>query len=131
MSMQAKEIPRSRARPGYGRDAAKAGFAVGGLLAAFGVASCCALPVTLSLLGISAASLVGIGHLSAQYQHELFYISAACLGVAALLLLHRRGGQACAASGVRSRSVSNWSSLLAVLLAVALLALTLWIESPL
>lgn len=131
MSMQAKESPLSRARPGYGHDAAKAVFAVGGLLAAFGVASCCALPVALSLLGISAASLVGIGYFAAQYQHELFYVSAGCLGVAALLLLRRRGGQACAAGGVRSRSVSNWGSLLAILLAVALLALTLSLESPL
>ena len=85
MTMQVKEAPASRKRAGNGRDAAKAVFAVGGLLAAFGVASCCALPVALSLLGISAASLVGIGYLAAQYQRELFYVSAACLGVAALL----------------------------------------------
>jgi len=123
--------PLSRARAGNGRDAAKAVFAVGGLLAAFGVASCCALPVALSLPGISAASLVGIGYLAAQYQRELFYVSAGCLGVAALLLLRQRGGQACAAGGVRSRHVSNWGCLLAILLAVALLALTFWIESPL
>jgi len=131
MSMQAKEEPLSRARAGNGRDTAKAVFAAGGLLAAFGVASCCALPVALSLLGISAASLVGIGYLAAQYQRELFYASAACLGVAALLLLRQRGGQACAIGGVRFRSVSNWGSLLAILLAVALLALTLLVESPL
>jgi mercuric ion transport protein len=131
MSMQAKEMPRSRARPGYGRDAAKAGFAVGGLLAAFGVASCCALPVALSLLGISAASLVGIGYFAAQYQRELFYVSAACLGVATFLLLPWRGSRACAAGAVRSRSASSWASLLAILLAAALLASTLWIESPL
>lgn len=60
-------------------DAAKTVFAVGGLLAAFGVASCCALPVALSLLGISAVSLVGIGYLAAQYQQELFF--AALLGL--------------------------------------------------
>jgi len=131
MSLQAKEVPPSPAREGNGRDSAKAVFAVGGLLAAFGVASCCALPVALSLLGISAASLVGIGYFAAQYQRELFYVSAACLGVAAFLLLHRRGSRACAAGAVRSRSVSNWGSLLAILLATALLALTLWIESPL
>jgi mercuric ion transport protein len=131
MSMQAKEAPLSPARAGNGRDAAKAVFAVGGLLAAFGVASCCALPVVLSLLGISAASVVGIGYLAAQYQHELFYVSAGSLGVAALLLLRQRGGQACAAGGARSRSVSNWGSVLVILLAVALLALTFWVESPL
>jgi hypothetical protein len=52
--------------PEKGRDAMKTVFAAGGLLAAFGVASCCALPVALSLLGISAASLVGIGYLAAR-----------------------------------------------------------------
>lgn len=131
MTMQAKETSASRTREGNGREAAKTVFAVGGLLTAFGVASCCALPAALSLLGISAASLVGIGYLAAHHQRELFYVSAACLGVAAFLLLRQRGGEACAAGGARSRSASDWGSLLAILLAVALLALTVWIESPL
>jgi len=65
-----------------GHDAVKTALAAGGLVAAFGVASCCALPVALSLLGISAASLVGIGYLAAQYQQELFYAAVICLGAA-------------------------------------------------
>jgi mercuric ion transport protein len=69
MTRQGKE-PVSRTHPGNGSDTVKVVLAAGGLLAAFGVASCCALPVALSLLGISAVSLVGIGYLAAQYQQE-------------------------------------------------------------
>ena len=72
--------------PENGRDAMKTVLAAGGLLAAFGVASCCALPVALSLLGISAASLVGVGYLAAQYQQELFYADAICLGASAFII---------------------------------------------
>lgn len=79
---------------------AKAVFATGCLLAAFGVASCCALPVALSLLGIGTASLVGIGYLAAQHQQTLFYGAVVLLAAAA------------------------------VALAVGLLALTFWIEPP-
>ena len=68
------------ALPEKSRDAAKTLLSAGGLLAAFGVAACCALPMALSLLGISAASLVGIGYLAAQYEQELFYAAVACLG---------------------------------------------------
>ena len=67
-------------------DTAKTVLAAGGLLAAFGVASCCALPVALSLLGISAASLVGVGYLAAQYQQELLYGAVICLGAADFIM---------------------------------------------
>ena len=54
--------------PEKGRDTAKTVRAAGGLLAAFGVASCCALPIALSLLGISA--ITERWHLSVG-RHEL------------------------------------------------------------
>jgi mercuric ion transport protein len=100
-------------------------------LAAFGVASCCALPVALSLLGISAASLVGIGYLAAQYQQELFYAATTCLGAAAFLMLRRRRAKACALDAAQPSSVLDWGSKLAIVLALGLLALTFWIEPPL
>jgi mercuric ion transport protein len=131
MTMQAKESASSRERPRDG-NTAKAVFAAGGLLAAFGVASCCALPVALSLLGISAASLVGIGYLAAQYQQELFYAGAACLGAAAFLMLRqRRARAACGLGAVRSSSILDWGSGVAMVLALGLLVLTFWIEPPL
>ena len=131
MMMQAQERPVSRGQLDNGDGAAKAVFAVGGLLSAFGVASCCALPVALSLLGISAASLVGIGYFAAQYQRELFYVATACLAVAGFLMLRQRRTRVCASGGARSSRVLDWSSRLAVLLALALLVLTFWIEPPL
>ncbi len=131
MTMQAKQASASGVRANNDGEAARAVFAVGGLLAAFGVASCCALPVVLSLLGISAASLVGIGYLSALYQKELFYVAAGCLGVAVFLVIRKRRIRACAAGGGRSLSLLDWSSMFAILLAVGFLALTLWIEFPL
>jgi mercuric ion transport protein len=110
--------------PETGRDLAKTAFAAGGLLAAFGVASCCALPVALSMLGISAASLVGIGFLAAQYQPELFYGAVALLLGAVIVIWRQRRGTACA------RPAPDWGSKLAIVLAVGLLVLTFWIEPP-
>lgn len=130
MTMQAKAPSVSRAHPGKAGDAAKAVFAAGGLLAAFGVAACCALPVALSLLGVSAVSLVAVGYLAAQYQQELLYVATACLGAAAFLILRHRTGRACAVGAARYGSLLDWGSGLAVLLAVGLLVLTFWIEGP-
>lgn len=114
-----------------GRDAAKTALAAGGLLAAFGVASCCALPVALSLLGISAASLLGIGYMAAQYQRELFYAAVVCLGAAAFIMWHQRRARICADGAACSRPAADWGSKIALLLAIGLLALTFWIEPPL
>jgi mercuric ion transport protein len=137
MTVQAKEPLVSQARPGKGANAAKAVLAAGGLLAAFGVASCCALPIALSLLGIGAASLVGIGFLAAQYQQELFYAAVACLGAAAFLTVRpfftvrQRTAGACTPGAAPASSVLDWGSKLAIVLALGLLALTFWIEPPL
>ena len=130
MPTQAKEPPTSRVLQSDGHNTAKAVFAVGGLLAAFGVASCCALPVALSLLGISAASLVGIGYLAAPYQQELFYAAIACLSIAALLMFRRRRAPICAPGAARHNSLAGWGSGLAILFALGLIALTFWIEPP-
>lgn len=127
MTSKSKDLGRSAPTSGRGRDAAQTALAAGGLLAAFGVASCCALPVALSMLGIGAASLVGIGYLAAQYQQELFYAAVVCLVGAGVIALRRRraaGGVTCA------RPMLDWSGRIAILLAVGLLALTFWIEPP-
>src|SRR5260370_19151373 len=82
MTTQTQEPTPRPTLLGKGGTAARNMLAAGGLLAAFGVASCCALPVALSMLGISAASLVGIGFVAAQYQRELFSGAVICLGAA-------------------------------------------------
>jgi mercuric ion transport protein len=116
---------------GTSGDTAKTVLAAGGLLAAFGVASCCALPVALSLLGISAASLVGIGYLAAQYQRELLYGAVICLVAAGFIMWRQRQARLCAPGAACTHPVMDWGSKIAILLAVGLLALTFWIEPPL
>lgn len=111
-----------------GPDTAKTVLAAGGMLAAFGVASCCALPIALSLLGFSAASLVGIGYISAQYQQELFYTAVVCLSVAGLVMW--RQARSCTPGAACSRPATRWTSLTAVGLGLAFLALTFWYEPP-
>jgi mercuric ion transport protein len=111
-------------------DAAKTVLAAGGLLAAFGVASCCALPVALSLLGISAASLLGIGYLAAQYQQELFYAAVICLGAGVVIMWRQRRARLCVPGSACARPTLDWGSKIALVLAVGLLALTFWIEPP-
>jgi mercuric ion transport protein len=113
-----------------GRDTAKTVLAAGGLLAAFGVASCCALPIALSLLGISAASLVGVGYLAAQYQQELFYGAVICLGAAAFIIWRQRQARLCIPGAACARPTLDWASKSALVLAVGFLALTFWIEPP-
>src|SRR5258705_13657941 len=107
-----------------GHDAVKTALAAGGLVAAFGVASCCALPVALSILGISAASLVGIGYLAAQYQQELFYAAAACLGASAFIMVRQRRTPSCAPGTACASPLLDWGSKIAFVLAVGLLVLT-------
>jgi mercuric ion transport protein len=118
------------ASPEKSRDAVKTALAAGGFLAAFGVASCCALPVTLSLLGISAASLVGVGYLAAQYQQELFYAAAICLGASAFIMVQQRRARMCAPGTVCASPLLDWGSKIALVLAVGFLVLTFWIEPP-
>lgn len=113
-----------------GTDVTKTLLAAGGLLAAFGVASCCALPVALSLLGISAASLVGIGYLAAQYQQELFYGAVLLLAAAGFVIWRQRRALACTSGVTCARPALDWGSKIAIVLAIGFLALTFWIEPP-
>lgn len=117
--------------PRVGLDAAKTTLAAGGLLAAFGVASCCALPILLSVLGISAASLTGIGFLAAQYQRELFLLAMLFVGAAGLVMWRQRRARACAPGGSCSRPVVDWIAGIATVKAIALLVLAWWINPPL
>ena len=122
-------IPDNRLKSGSsGGDLAKTVFAAGGLLAAFGVASCCALPVALSLLGLGAAWLVGIGFLAAQYQQELLFGAVFLLAGASVVMWRQR--RACASDKRCARPALDWLGTVAILLAVGLLALTFWIEPP-
>lgn len=128
--MTVQDKPSVSANAEARSDAAKTIFAVGGLLAAFGVASCCALPIALSLLGISAASLVGVGFLAAQYQQQLFYGAVVLLLAAAFVMWRQWRALACNPGATCARPVLDWASKIGLLLAIGLLALTFWIEPP-
>jgi mercuric ion transport protein len=81
-------------------------LAAGGLAAAFGAASCCALPVLLGAIGLGGAWLGGIALLAGPYQPWLLLAAATCLPVAAGLLWRSRAaaclpGAACVRLGLR------------------------------
>jgi mercuric ion transport protein len=128
--MTVQDKPFASANAETRRDMTKTILAAGGLLAAFGVASCCALPIALSLLGISAASLVGIGFLAAQYQQQLFYGAVVLLLAAAFVMWRQRRALARTPGATCARPALDWASKIGLLLAIGLLALTFWIEPP-
>jgi mercuric ion transport protein len=69
---------------------------LGGLAAAFGLAACCALPLLLGTLGLSAAWLTGVALLAIPHRGLLMAIGAAyLLGGAALLWRQQRAAAAC------------------------------------
>ena len=70
--------------PARGRGAAL--LTLGGIAAAFGVASCCALPILLTTAGLSAAWLGGVAVVAAPYRTVLLWLSALSLGGGAILL---------------------------------------------
>lgn len=86
-------------RPIHARGAAF--LTVGGIAAAFGVASCCALPILLTTAGLSAAWLGGVAELAAPFRALLLWLSALCLlGGAVLLWRIQRGAMLCGPDGV-------------------------------
>ena len=74
---------------------------LGGLAAAFGLASCCALPLLLGTLGLSTAWLAGIAVFSVGHRGILLGIGAiGLIGGAALLWRQQRVAATCGPGGV-------------------------------
>ena len=130
MAVQDESESVGRRDGGATTDTAKMLLAAVGLVAAVGVASCCALPVALSLVGIGAASLLAIGSFAAPYQHVLFYAAVLCVGAASVVLWRQRRARACSPGTACARPAFDVASIAAMVLAVGLLALTFWIEPP-
>ncbi len=84
---------------------AAAMLALGGLVAAFGVAACCALPLGLAALGLGTAWLGGIALAAAPYQGLLMGLSAATLMGAAALVVRSYRRSACRSDGACARPV--------------------------
>lgn len=68
---------------------------VGGVVSAFGVAACCALPILLATAGIGTAWLTGIAMVSLPYRNTLMIVSLVSLIVSAALLWRMQRTAAC------------------------------------
>lgn len=79
------------------RDAGALLLAGGGLAAAFGAASCCAIPLFLGSVGLGSAWLVAIAWLAAPHRIALVLLATACLAGGTLLLWRGRRVRVCAA----------------------------------
>ena len=64
-------------------------LAAGGLAAAFGAASCCALPLLFGSLGLGTAWLVTVAWFAAPHRLALLAIAIICLGSGGAVLLWR------------------------------------------
>ena len=82
-------------------------LALGGLAAAFGAASCCALPILLGSFGVSSAWLFGIAVLSAPHRLALVGSAVLCLAGAEIMLALRWRAIACAPGSVAGTSVPS------------------------
>ena len=81
---------------------------VAGVAAAFGVASCCALPMMLYGLGIGSAGLLGIAAFAEPHRTPLLIAGAMCLlAGAALTFFYRRAATNCATDTQRPRPVAR------------------------
>ncbi len=84
------------------RDASAMVLAAGGIAAAFGAASCCALPMLLGSVGLGSAWLIAVAWLAAPHRLVLLGLAIVCLGGAGGFLLRRRRSAAVCAVGAGS-----------------------------
>jgi len=97
-------------------------FTVGGLAAAFGVASCCALPLLLTTIGVSTAWLGGVALLAAPHRGVLLVIGALCLvGGAAPLWRQQRAAASCGPNGACTRPAVRVLTLVGLMIGAGLL----------
>jgi mercuric ion transport protein len=107
-------------RPALGSGAAL--FTVGGLAAAFGLASCCALPLLLTTIGVGTAWLGGVALMAAPHRGALLAIGALCLVAGAILLWRQqRAAAACGPNGACTPPPVRALTLVGLLIGVALL----------
>ena len=81
------------------RDTGALLLAAGGLAAAFGAASCCALPLLLGSLGLGSAWLVTVAWFAAPHRVALLTVAIICLASGGGVFLWRRRRMAACAPG--------------------------------
>jgi mercuric ion transport protein len=101
-----------------------ASLTLGGIAAAFGVASCCALPFLLASIGIGSAWLGGIGLAAAPYRTPLLLIGALCLAAGAVSLARQQiTASRCGPDGVCTPPAVRIVTLVGLLIGLVLLYL--------
>lgn len=118
--MGAKEHRETRGAKTTGTGAVM--LTAGGLIAAFGAAACCGLPLVLAGFGLGSAWLIGPASLTAPYQTLLVAIAAVCLAGGAILLWRQRN-TVCASDAICARPMVRMATLLTLLLGTAFLYL--------
>ena len=110
-------------RPAIPRSPALASIlTLSGLAAAFGLASCCALPLFLATLGLSTAWLGGVGLVAASHRMFLMIVAALCLGGGGLLLWRQqRAAATCGPNGACTPPAIRALTLVGLLIGLALL----------
>ena len=97
----------------------------GGVAAAFGAASCCALPLLLGSLGLGGAWLATVAWLAAP--HRLALLAVAVVGLAAGGLLFWRGRRMTACGTGACRSPATTAGMAALLSLGTVLVVLGWI----
>lgn len=98
-------------------------LAAGGLAAAFGAASCCALPIVLGALGAGGVGFGGLALLFGPYQSLLLTAAAVCLGAGGASIWRRRVAQSRGA--VYARPMVDRLALIGFSVAAVLVGLSL------
>ena len=79
----------------------------GGLVSAFGAASCCALPVLLGSFGLASAWLGSLALLAGPHRPALLAAAVICLVAGGGVLLWRRAVTTCAPGAVCGRPMPS------------------------
>jgi mercuric ion transport protein len=103
------------------RDAGALLLAAGGLAAAFGAASCCALPLLLGSLGLGSAWLIGVAWIAAPHRLALLLAAMLCLVGAGGVFAWRRRVAACT-PGMSCRHPATTALLVCIMSLGAVLA---------
>jgi mercuric ion transport protein len=114
-------VETSADRPTRGTGAVA--LTLAGLGAAFGVASCCGLPLLLSTLGLGTVWLGGFAMLAAPHRPLLLAAATVSLAVATVLLWQQRNAVACAPGAVCVRPTVRGFTIFGLLVGFALLYL--------